>query len=187
MSLKSKDPMSGDINVIGQTFQAAGSVGAYRSPDKNINFGFDEVSSDSSTKRQVALQLKKSSNTTRLISTVPVQVTSIQYSSDSRIKKDIVEVDTGNLLDRMRKIELREYGYTDEWRKVRDLENEDVRVRGVIAQELRQVFPEHIQILDELKHKEHGIDFKNFHQVDKQVSIQLFIVCMLLYVFVVEE
>ena len=60
-------------------------------------------------------------------------------------------------------------------RKVRDLENEDVRVRGVMAQELREVFPEHIQILDELKYKEHGINFENFHQVDKQVRSWLLV------------
>ena len=94
---------------------------------------------------------------------VPFQVTSVQYSSDERIKKDIVKVDTSDLLDRMRSIELREYGYTDEWGRVRDIEDE--RVRGVIAQELRQVFPEHIKVLDEFTINDHGIKFKNFHQV----------------------
>ena len=98
---------------------------------------------------------------------VPVQVTTVQYSSDERIKKDIEDVDTLDLLDRMRDIELREYGYTDEWRSVRGLSN-DIRVRGVIAQELRQVFPEHIQVLDELDMEDDGINFKDFHQVDKQ-------------------
>ena len=105
-----------------------------------------------------------------MVSTVPVQVTTVQYSSDERIKKDITDVDTGDLLDRMRRIELREYGYTDEWRKVRDLE-EDTRVRGVIAQELRQVFPEHIQVLDKLAMKDQGIEIKDFHQVDKQALV----------------
>lgn len=69
------------------------------------------------------------------MSTVPVQVTTIQYSSDERIKKDVEDVDTFDLLERMRRIELKEYGYTDAWRKVRGLEDNDVRVRGVIAQE----------------------------------------------------
>lgn len=75
-----------------------------------INFGFDEVSDDSTTQRQISLQLKKSKNSTRLVSTVPVQVTTVQYSSDERIKKDITNVNTGDLLDRMRQIQLREYG-----------------------------------------------------------------------------
>lgn len=77
---------------------------------KEINFGFDEVSDDSTTQRQISLQLKKSKNSTRLVSTVPVQVTTVQYSSDERIKKDITNVNTGDLLDRMRQIQLREYG-----------------------------------------------------------------------------
>ena len=77
---------------------------------KEINFGFDEVSYDSTTQRQISLQLKKSKNSTRLVSTVPVQVTTVQYSSDERIKKDITNVNTGDLLDRMRQIQLREYG-----------------------------------------------------------------------------
>ena len=69
----------------------------------------------------------------------------------------------------MKRIELREYGYTDEWRSVRGLEDgEAERVRGVIAQELRQVFPEHIQILDELEMEDEGVTLENFHQVDKQ-------------------
>lgn len=101
------------------------------------------------------------------VATVPVQVTSVQYSSDSRIKKDIIDTDTQDLLDRMRRIQLREYGYTDDWRKVRNLDD-DVRVRGVIAQELRQVFPEHTEILDKLEVKDRGVEFRNFHQVDKQ-------------------
>ena len=69
-----------------------------------------------------------------------MQVTTVQYSSDERIKKNIVEVDTEDLLDRMKKIELREYGYTDDWRAVRGLAD-DVRVSGVIAQELNEIFP----------------------------------------------
>ena len=76
-------------------------------------------------------------------------------------------MNTGDLLDRIKQIQLREYGYTDDWRELRGLESNDVRVRGVIAQELRQVFPEHVEILDELIVKQ-GIKLTDFHQVDKQ-------------------
>ena len=76
-------------------------------------------------------------------------------------------MNTGDLLDRIKQIQLREYGYTDDWRELRGLESNDVRVRGVIAQELRQVFPEHVEILDELIVKQ-GIKITDFHQVDKQ-------------------
>lgn len=132
-----------------------------------INFGFDDVSGHS-VERQVSLQLLKLKNSTRLVSTVPLQVTAVQYSSDERIKKDISEVDTGDLFDRMKLIELREYGYSNEWRYYRGMGENDVRVRGVIAQELNQIFPEHIQILDELVMRDGGPKFKDFYQVDKQ-------------------
>ena len=168
----SSNEVCGNINIIASTntWDKGYRGWNYNNDDagksKEINFGFDVISADA-TKRQVSLQLKKSKNSTRLVSTVPFQVTTVQYSSDDRIKKDITNVDTGDLLDRMRRIELREYGYTDEWRQVRDLE-ENTRVRGVNAQELRQVFPEHIEVLDELALKDQGIKFKDFHQVDKQ-------------------
>lgn len=101
-----------------------------------------------------------------MTSTVPIQVTTIQYSSDIRIKEDIVSVDTEDLLDRMQNIKLREYSYTEKWRNFRGLENSNPRVRGVIAQELYEVFPEHIEILPELVLGK--VKFENFHQVDKQ-------------------
>jgi hypothetical protein len=132
-----------------------------------INFGFDEISGDL-TERQISLQLMKLKNSTRLASSVPLQVTVVQYTSDERIKQNISDVDTGELLDRMRLVELREYGYTDEWRRYRGLGESEIRVRGVVAQELKQIFPEHVQILDELVMKDGGPPFKDFHQVDKQ-------------------
>ena len=137
-------------------------------PSKEINLRFDEVSDDSTTQRHISLQLKKSKNSTRLISTVPIQVTTIQYSSNERIKKNITCVNTGELLDHLRQIQLQEYGYTNKWRLLRGLEANDVRVRGVIAQELNKNFPEHIEILVELAMNGKGTTLKNFHQVDKQ-------------------
>jgi hypothetical protein len=130
-----------------------------------INFGFDEHATESK-ERKIALQLKKSKDSSRLTSTVPLQVTTIQYSSDSRIKKDIKNVNTDDLLERIRQIRLREYGYSEQWRHARGLENSDPRVRGVIAQELNEVFPEHIEILPELKMG--NVNFEDFYQVDKQ-------------------
>ena len=48
------------------------------------------------------------------------------------------------------------------------MQDKNVQVRGVIAQQLKQVFPEHIQILDELEMKDQGVKLRDFHQVDKQ-------------------
>lgn len=89
----------------------------------------------------------------------------MQYSSDSRIKKDITSANTEDLLDRIRQIQLRSYGYTDEWRVLRGLDDNS-KVRGVIAQELFEVFPEHVEILPELVLG--NVKFDSFHQVDKQ-------------------
>jgi hypothetical protein len=65
-------------------------------------------------------------------------VTLVQYSSDVRIKEDIESVDEDALLQRIKAIRVRSYGYTDEWRQVRD-DVPNARVRGIIAQELAEV------------------------------------------------
>ena len=92
-----------------------------------------------------ALRLKRSENGTLISSHVPFQVTALQYSSDERIKKDVVSVDTDDLHHRIRRVEMKEYGYSDEWRSVREVDDPDHRVRGVIAQQLREVFPERVK------------------------------------------
>lgn len=107
-----------------------------------INFGFDDYTPLGFMERKIALQLKKTKDCTRyewlfpilcvfhvyqfnvchrLTSTVPLQVTTNQFSSDERIKKDITSANTEDLLDRIRQVELREYGYSDEWKKLREL------------------------------------------------------------------
>lgn len=112
----SSSEVGGNINIVASTSVLRENNYKFNYYDdasvlsKEINFGFDEVSYDSTTQRQISLQLKKSKNSTRLVSTVPVQVTTVQYLSDERIKKDITNVNTGDLLDRMRQIQLREYG-----------------------------------------------------------------------------
>ena len=115
----SSNDVGGNINIVASTSAWNQRIYNYNfnynyydteATSREINFGFDEVSGDSTTQRQISLQLKKSKNSTRLISTIPIQVMTIQYSSDERIKKDITGVNTGELLDRMRQIQLREYG-----------------------------------------------------------------------------
>lgn len=49
-------------------------------------------------------------------------------------------MDTEDLLDRMRLIELREYGYTNEGKQYRGMSENDGRVRGIVAQELNRFF-----------------------------------------------
>ena len=113
-----------------------------------------------------SFRLKATSTGNMVISNVPIQVTHVQYSSDERIKKEIAIVDTDDLLDRVNKIEFTEYGYSDQWRQVRGIA--DKRVRGIIAQQIQSIFPEHITKLDSyvLPDKDFSID--DFLQVDKQ-------------------
>ena len=66
-----------------------------------------------------------------IISTVPMRVTKIEYSSDERIKEDIHYLDDAELddiYDRFTQIKLANYRYTDEWLKIRGVD--DVVVRG---------------------------------------------------------
>ena len=41
----------------------------------------------------------------------------------------------------------------------------DVEVRGVVAQQLAEVFPEHVKILDEYSLPDKGFKLEGFHQV----------------------
>ncbi len=103
---------------------------------------------------------------TRFIASVPMQVTSVQYSSDRRIKERITGIDNDELFQRFRKVELKEYAYTEQWRKVRNIAT-DVRVRGVIANELKEIFPEHVETIPEFKLEDKDFVLKDFLQVNK--------------------
>ena len=113
-----------------------------------------------------SFRLKATSSGNTVISSVPIQVTHVQYSSDMRIKKEITQVDTDDLLERMNKVELKEYGYSYDWQKVRGIP--DQRVRGIIAQQLQSIFPEHVTRFDEYNLEDKNFTIRDFLQVDKQ-------------------
>ncbi|KAJ1415187.1 hypothetical protein B484DRAFT_310462, partial [Ochromonadaceae sp. CCMP2298] len=54
-----------------------------------------------------------------IIATAPVSVTSVQYSSDQRIKQNIRSIDEDVILQKFKTLKLRSYEYTDEWANVR--------------------------------------------------------------------
>lgn len=60
-------------------------------------------------------------------------------TSDSRIKKDIVDVDIEDTLQKVRDIELKEYGYTNP-------EQAGEKTVGFIAQQVKEVYPDAIKI-----------------------------------------
>ena len=81
------DEVGGNINIFATTASLKRNYNYYDhlissvTQTKEINFGFDEVHDDSPTHRQINFQLKKSKNSTRLVfvSTVPLQVTTVQF------------------------------------------------------------------------------------------------------------
>jgi hypothetical protein len=83
----SSDEVGGNINIFATTASLKRNYNYYNhhtssvTQTKEINFGFDEVHDDSTTHRQINFQLKKSKNSTRLVfvSTVPLQVTTVQF------------------------------------------------------------------------------------------------------------
>ena len=112
------------------------------------------------------MRLQAQDGDTAVISNVPLRLTAVQYSSDTRIKQNIADVDTDDLLQRIQKVEMKSYSYTDAWRRVRGIP--DITVRGVIAQQLREVFPEHVQVLNQYSLPDKNFSLPGFHQVDKQ-------------------
>jgi len=64
----------------------------------------------------------------------------MQVTSDRRIKTDIVDVDDGSALELLRKIQPKTYGYVD------TLEKGTKHVYGFIAQEIKELIPEAVDV-----------------------------------------
>jgi hypothetical protein len=133
-----------------------------------IEFGYSK-NDEKTTKIDFRLQTtqnKYGKDTSLIVSSAPLQVTLIQYSSDERVKTEIESVDEDSILQRINSISVRSYRYTKEWLSVRD-DLSDVRVRGLIAQELAEVFPEYVSVIPEFTLADKQFSIKDFHQVDK--------------------
>jgi len=101
----------------------------------------------------------------KVISHVPIQTPEVSSPSDERIKREIVDVDGEDLLLRLQAIEVKSYKYTEAWRAVRGID--DVETRGVIAQQVKTVFPEYVKITDNLVYEDKNFQLDNFHEVNK--------------------
>ena len=163
---------SGTSGSIYMTVSTGTSDESFDTSSDEIAFGFNSESSsvdydgDGVADPAYDIRLQHFATGNQLISNVPFLLTVVDYSSDVRIKRKIVPADTDELLQRIQQVEYKRYRYTEAWRDVRGID--DVEVRGVIAQQLHEVFPEHVTVLDEYKLPEKGFQFDGFHQVNKQ-------------------
>ena len=90
----------------------------------------------------------------------------LQVTSDRRIKTDIVDVDDGSALELLRKIQPKTYGYVD------TMEKGTNRVYGFIAQEIKELIPEAIDVSEgdlpniyghaTVDHEQNTITFRDF-------------------------
>jgi len=90
----------------------------------------------------------------------------LQVTSDRRIKTDIVDVDDGSALELLRKIQPKTYGYVD------TMEKGTKRVFGFIAQEIKELIPEAIDVSEgdlpniyghaTVDHEHNTITFRDF-------------------------
>ncbi|EEY55846.1 uncharacterized protein PITG_20486 [Phytophthora infestans T30-4] len=58
-----------------------------------------------------------------VVGTVPAQFPQVISPSDRRIKTDIEDVDEDDILQRLQTLEIKQYRYTDEWRKIRGIDD----------------------------------------------------------------
>jgi hypothetical protein len=108
-----------------------------------------------------------------LVSHVPLQTVQTINPSDKRIKRDIFDVDEDAIYHRFQNLEIKKYRYTDEWRRVRGID--DREVRGVIAQQVAKIFPEYVNIEKTYEAGgSEGVKLDDFHQVDKiRIAVDL--------------
>jgi hypothetical protein len=107
-----------------------------------------------------------------IISHVPLQAPAYSSPSDRRIKREIRNVSESSILQRLQTLDVKKYRYTKEWQQVRGIG--DIEVRGVIAQQVAQKFPEYIAMKALYSLPDKNFELENFHQVNKeQLAIDL--------------
>ncbi|RLN75429.1 hypothetical protein DYB28_000574 [Aphanomyces astaci] len=102
----------------------------------------------------------------RIVSHVPASFPVSTTPSDRRIKTEIEDVDQNDILHRMQSLEVKQYRYTKEWQSIGHV-NDDV-VRGVIAQQVAETFPEYIHRSD-YHFPEKNFTMGQFHEVNKHL------------------
>jgi hypothetical protein len=110
------------------------------------------------------LQVSTVAGKAAIIANAPIMASSVLYPADSSIATDVKQVDVDYILQKFKSVKMRKYRYTDEWRKSRGDTTGD-EVRGIIAQELLEIFPEHVTVIPSYVFGDKEV--ADFHQVDK--------------------
>jgi hypothetical protein len=92
-------------------------------------------------------------------------------SSDRRIKKDIQEADLERCYNDVMKLKLSRFSYINKY--IENSEIQDKTQLGFIAQEVKEVFPKAVQVID---NQEYGI--RDFHTLDVDQLIKSLFGCV---------
>ena len=91
--------------------------------------------------------------------------------ADERIlvqTESAMEIDDNAVLQKVAKVPLHRFTYTEEWRSMQGMGERTVR--AAIGQEVAEIMPEWVSIVDELSFPEKGFALQKFHEVnDRQV------------------
>ncbi|OQR97563.1 hypothetical protein ACHHYP_10472 [Achlya hypogyna] len=104
-----------------------------------------------------------------VISHVPVQAAKVLTPSDNRIKKDVQSIDEDDIYQRLQRLEVKSFKYEDKWSKMMGLGDETIR--GVVAQQVAEIFPEYVDVREDFRIDDHGVRIANLKQINKQAII----------------
>jgi len=132
--------------------QSGGSINIASGPGAETDF----LSADSVSLGQVNMRIRSD----KVYTHVPLHTVEVLQASDKRIKEDIEPIDYDEVTHRLMKLTVKSYKYTKQWQQIRGAD--DTRVRGVIAQEINEVFPEYITVNPVMAFPEKNFSITNF-------------------------
>ena len=112
----------------------------------------------------------------KIISNAPAQLADVRTPVDSRIIHEgegesatgAVSVDEDAVRQRVMEVPVRSFSYTEEWRQIQSMGEE--AVHGIIGQEVAQMMPEWVSVMEELSFPEQGFALQQFYELkDRRV------------------
>ena len=83
------------------------------------------------------------------------------HESEGESATDAVSVDEDAVLQRVMEVPARNFSYTEEWRQVQSM-GEEV-MHGIIGQEVADMMPEWVSVMEELSFPEQGFALQQFY------------------------